>query len=47
MNAQTYQEQVFKVLDPELVEIRFNSEWNAPLSARDVILDLASRLHRR
>jgi len=43
MNAQTYQEQVFKVLDPELVEIRFNSEWNAPLSARDVILDLASR----
>lgn len=43
MNAQTYQEQVFKVLDPELVDIRFNSEWNAPLSARDVILDLASR----
>lgn len=42
-NAKTYQEQVFKVLDPSLVEIRFNSEWNAKLSARDVILQLASR----
>jgi tyrosyl-tRNA synthetase len=26
-NAETYKAQVFKILDPELTEIRFNSEW--------------------
>jgi len=26
-NAKTYQEQVFKILDPSLTEVRFNSEW--------------------
>jgi tyrosyl-tRNA synthetase len=26
-NAETYKQQVFKVLDPEKTEIRFNSEW--------------------
>jgi tyrosyl-tRNA synthetase len=26
-NARTYQEQAFTVLDPERVEVRFNSEW--------------------
>lgn len=26
-NAKTYQEQVFKILDPDLTEVRFNSEW--------------------
>jgi tyrosyl-tRNA synthetase len=26
-NAATYQEQAFKILDPELTEVRFNSEW--------------------
>jgi tyrosyl-tRNA synthetase len=26
-NAQTYQEQAFKVLDRESTEVRFNSEW--------------------
>jgi len=26
-NARTFQEQAFKVLDPELTEVRFNSEW--------------------
>ena len=26
-NAETYKEQVFKILDPEKTEIRFNSEW--------------------
>ena len=26
-NAKTYQEQVFKILDPALTEVRFNSEW--------------------
>ena len=28
-NAATFQEQAFKVLDPELTEVRFNSEWLA------------------
>jgi len=26
-NAETYKSQVFKILDPKLTEIRFNSEW--------------------
>ena len=26
-NAETYKQQIFKVLDPEATEIRFNSEW--------------------
>ncbi|MCB0876572.1 MAG: tyrosine--tRNA ligase [Solirubrobacterales bacterium] len=26
-NSQTFQEQAFKVLDPDLTEVRFNSEW--------------------
>src|SRR5262245_50661079 len=26
-NAQTYREQVFKILDPAKTEVRFNSEW--------------------
>src|SRR5512134_3964520 len=26
-NANTYQEQVFKILDPARTEVRFNSEW--------------------
>jgi tyrosyl-tRNA synthetase len=26
-NARTFQEQAFKVLDPDLTEVRFNSEW--------------------
>src|SRR5450759_3513100 len=32
-NAQTYQEQVFKILDPEKTEICFNSTWFEPLGA--------------
>ncbi len=28
-NAQTYREQVFRILDPEMTELRFNSEWHA------------------
>lgn len=41
-NAQTYREQVSKILDPEKIEIRFNSEWHAQ---RDIyqFLDLAGR----
>ena len=41
-NAETYKEQVFKVLDPELTEVRFNSEWFGSMSAVDLIR-LASR----
>src|SRR5687767_1543584 len=26
-NAKTYQEQVFKILDPQKTQVRFNSEW--------------------
>jgi len=36
-NAQTYSEQVFKVLDPEKTDIRFNSEWFNKKSAADMI----------
>ena len=36
-NATTYQEQVFKILDPDRTEIRFNSEWFAGMSAADMI----------
>jgi len=41
-NAQTYQEQVFKILDPDTTEICFNSHWHGPRSAADMIR-LASR----
>lgn len=41
-NAQTYKEQVFKVLDPDLTEVRFNAEWFGDMSASDLIR-LASR----
>ncbi|HEX9023692.1 MAG TPA: tyrosine--tRNA ligase [Geobacteraceae bacterium] len=36
-NAETYKEQVFKMLDPEKTRVVFNSEWLAPLSATDMI----------
>lgn len=36
-NAKTYQEQVFKILDPQKTIIRFNSEWLAPLKFADII----------
>ena len=32
-NAQTYQTQVFKVLDPAKTQVRFNSEWLEPLGS--------------
>ena len=41
-NAQTYKEQVFKILDPERTEVRFNAEWFGPMNASDLIR-LASR----
>ncbi|KTD16849.1 tyrosine--tRNA ligase [Legionella jordanis] len=36
-NAKTYQEQVFKILDPEKTTVRFNSEWLGKWSAVDLI----------
>ena len=36
-NAKTYQEQVFKILDPEKTEICFNSTWIEPLGASGMI----------
>jgi tyrosyl-tRNA synthetase len=41
-NAETYKAQVFKILDPDKTQIRFNSEW---LGALDVyqFLDLAAK----
>ena len=36
-NAQTYAEQVFKILDKEKTQIRFNSEWLSKLSFEDVV----------
>lgn len=41
-NARTYQEQVFKILDAERTEIRFNSEWLGRLSASEFV-QLAAR----
>lgn len=41
-NAKTYQEQIFKVLEPEKTEVRFNSEWLSKLDFADV-LKLASK----
>lgn len=36
-NAETYKRQVFKILDPEKTEIRFNSEWFEAMNAADMI----------
>ncbi len=36
-NAQTYQQQVFKILDPEKTQVMFNSEWMDQLTPADII----------
>ena len=36
-NAKTYAEQIFKILDPDLTQVRFNSEWLDKLSPQDLI----------
>ena len=36
-NAETYSQQVFKVLDRERTEVRFNSEWFSQMTAADMI----------
>jgi tyrosyl-tRNA synthetase len=42
-NAETYKRQIFKLLDPEKTEIRFNSEWMDKLGA-DGFVRLASHV---
>ena len=42
-NAKTYKEQVFKILDPDKTEIRFNSEWFNEKGA-DFMIKLAGKL---
>ena len=36
-NALSYQEQVFRILDPARTEVRFNSEWLSPMTFEDVV----------
>jgi len=36
-NAESYKEQVFKILDPEKTEVVFNSEWISPLGASGML----------
>jgi tyrosyl-tRNA synthetase len=40
-NAETYKEQVFKILDPVKTEVRYNSEWLDKLSYYDLVKLLA------
>ncbi|WP_242337981.1 tyrosine--tRNA ligase [Anaeromyxobacter sp. SG66] len=41
-NAETYKKQVFRILDPAVTEVRYNSEWLGKMGFADVIR-LASR----
>lgn len=36
-NAETYKKQIFKLLDPEKTEIRYNSEWMDEFNAADFV----------
>jgi tyrosyl-tRNA synthetase len=42
INAKTYEEQIFRILDREKTEVVFNSTWLAPLTFADVV-KLAAR----
>lgn len=42
-NAQTYVDQLFKILDPKKTEVHYNSKWLAALNFADVII-LASKI---
>jgi tyrosyl-tRNA synthetase len=51
-NAETYKQQVFKILDPVKTEVRFNREWLGALSSDDVVrlaatYNVARMLERR
>jgi len=41
-NAKTYERQIFKILDKDKTELRFNSEWLSKLNFKEVI-ELASK----
>ncbi|HHW06709.1 MAG TPA: tyrosine--tRNA ligase [Clostridia bacterium] len=41
-NAKTYQEQIFKILDPAKTQITYNSQWLGPLTFQEVI-ELAAK----
>jgi tyrosyl-tRNA synthetase len=36
-NARTYEQQVFKILDPKLTKLDFNSRWLAPMTATQLV----------
>ena len=36
-NAKTYQDQIFKVIDPKKTTVKYNSEWLGKMNFRDVI----------
>src|SRR5258706_337434 len=36
-NAKTYLEQVYKILDREKTEVRYNSEWLSKMNAEDIV----------
>ncbi len=36
-NAKTYQEQIYKILDPDTTQVCFNSEWMGKMNASDLI----------
>ncbi|MDM7861796.1 tyrosine--tRNA ligase [Alteromonas sp. ASW11-36] len=42
-NAETYKQQVFKILDPEKTQVRFNSEWMDEMGAAGMIKLAASQ----
>ena len=42
-NAKTYEKQVFKILDPQKTEIRFNSEWMEKFRSDDFIKLLSTQ----
>jgi len=41
-NAETYREQIFRILDPDRTEVVFNSTWMGEMSATDMI-ELSAR----
>ena len=42
-NAETYQKQIFKILDPARTTVYYNSEWLSPMNFADVV-GLAAKL---
>ena len=42
-NAETYQKQIYKILDPQQTRLYYNSEWLAPLNFADVV-NLAAKV---